>query len=145
MRWKEIKNKEDISFLMKEYSCFHDSCIVSINYISGAYVDLKGSMHGIDNNCSLTVRMESQEPEIYNHPGKKTLEMKFTGLRRLCLAGYQNNYFCDIFSCYLSFYKDFILWSDDGNFDPENYRDSILSEFMVTFIIADRLFWRFKA
>jgi len=29
--WNEIKNEFDIENLMKEYSRFHDSCIVSIN------------------------------------------------------------------------------------------------------------------
>ena len=42
--WNEIKNEIDIENLMKEYSGFHDSCIVSINYHSGAFVDDKGAM-----------------------------------------------------------------------------------------------------
>ena len=37
--WNEIKNEIDIENLMKEYCGFHDSCIVSINYHSGAFVD----------------------------------------------------------------------------------------------------------
>ena len=43
--WNEIKNEIDIENLMKEYSGFHDSCIVSINYHSGAFVNDKQDFH----------------------------------------------------------------------------------------------------
>ena len=42
--WNEVKNEIDIENLMKEYSSFHDSCIVSINYHSGAFVDDESAM-----------------------------------------------------------------------------------------------------
>lgn len=42
--WNEIKNEIDIENLMREYSGFHDSCIVSVSYHSGAYVDDNGGM-----------------------------------------------------------------------------------------------------
>lgn len=42
--WNEIRNENDIESLMTEYGGFHDSCIVSINYQSGAKVDSKGAM-----------------------------------------------------------------------------------------------------
>ena len=42
--WNEIKNETDIENLMKKYYFFHDSCIVSVNYRSGAYVDDNGGM-----------------------------------------------------------------------------------------------------
>jgi len=60
------------------------------------------------------------------------------------LIGYQSNYFCEILSCYLSFYKGLIIWSEDESFDPESYHDTVLlEEPMSTFVVANRLEWRF--
>lgn len=42
--WNEIKNETDIENSMKKYYFFHDSCIVSVIYRSGAYVDDNGGM-----------------------------------------------------------------------------------------------------
>ena len=39
MDWIEIKNQKDIEKLLAEYGDFHDSCIVVLNYKSGAYAD----------------------------------------------------------------------------------------------------------
>lgn len=144
MCWYQIESRADIENLLAEYYGFHDSCIVAVNYVSGACVDIKGAMHNIDNNCSLIVKFESQMPAFHKHPEKKSLELKFTGLRRLNLIGYQSNYFSDISSCYLAFYKQFIIWSDNYYFDPCAYEDKVLfEEPMSTFIVADKLGWRF--
>ena len=140
-----INNQADIDTLLKEYFNFHDACVCSINYMSGAAVDEDGSMGGTQENCSLTVRFESQMPAYHKQPEKKSLELKFTGLRRLNLIGYEEDYFSGISSCYLSFYKDFIVWSDSDCFDPENFCGTPLfsAGSMATFIVADRLEWRF--
>ena len=37
--WHPIKTQEDIEHLMSAYGDFHDSCIVSLDFQSGAYVD----------------------------------------------------------------------------------------------------------
>ena len=44
MEWHRIIDKRDIDILMKDYCGFHDSCLVSLNYSSGASVDNNGSM-----------------------------------------------------------------------------------------------------
>jgi len=142
--WKQINNQTDIDNLLTEYFGFHDSCICSVEYKSGAKVDEKGSMHGISEDCALVVRFDSQMPSFHKQPDKKTLELKFIGLRRMNLIGHQDNYFCNIQSCYLSFYSGYIVWSDDNCFDLENYHDTaLLEEPMSTFVVADRLEWQF--
>jgi len=142
--WNHINNQADIDNLLAEYYDFHDSCICSVDYISGANVNEKGSMHGINKDCILLMRFDSQMPEFDKQPEKKSLELKFIGLRRIDLIGYQDNYFCNISSCYLSFYNDYIIWSDDEYFDPEYYNDATLFKPpMSTYVIADRLEWRF--
>lgn len=142
--WNQINNQTDIENLRYLYNNFHDSCICSMEYKSGAYVDEKGSMHGIHEEGVLVARFDSQSPRYHLESVRKSLELKFVGLRRMNLIGFQDNYFCEILSFYLSFYKDYIIWSEDDSFDPDNYGDNeLLKEPMSTFIIANRLEWRF--
>ena len=54
--WNEIKNEIDIENLMKEYSGFHDSCIVSINYHSGAFVNDKGALWQMADCLSIALK-----------------------------------------------------------------------------------------
>ena len=42
--WTEITDNASIDKLMSDYSGFHDSCIVSISYASGSFVDANGAM-----------------------------------------------------------------------------------------------------
>lgn len=144
MDWKKITSQESINEIMDAYYGFHDSCICSMECKSGASVIDEGSMSGIKTDCSLVIRFESQMPLFHKEPDKKSIELKFIGLRRLNLIGYQNNYFCNVMSCYLSFHRGYIIWSEDNGFDPESYQDDVLfKEPMSTFVVADRLEWRF--
>ena len=76
--WNEIKNEIDIENLMKEYSGFHDSCIVSINYQSGAFVDDKGAMA----NGGL---LEHSIEMILHSQCNKPIELRFTGVENVIL------------------------------------------------------------
>jgi len=74
----------------------------------------------------------------------KTLQLQFIGLRRMNLIGYEENYFSDISSCYLSMHEGYILWANNDWFDLEApCQNKLLSESMNTFIVADKLQWRF--
>ena len=142
--WLNVESQKDIDSLLEEYYGFHDACIVSVQYISGASVDDIGTMHYSKENSCLIIRFDSQMPSFNKRPEKKTLELKFSGLRRMNLIGIQDNYFCDISSCYLEFYQNHIIWSDNDWFDPLKYsEDKLLQEPMDTFVIADHLAWRF--
>ena len=39
--WNIIETQEDIDGLLSAYNYFHDSCMVSLNFQSGAFVDDK--------------------------------------------------------------------------------------------------------
>lgn len=96
--WKEISSQKDIDELLNTYHGFHDSCIVSVNYQSGASVDDKGTMYfGNVAQHELFVVFHSQW-----EPG--TIELRFAGLRRLHLVGWQDRYLCNIFDAHLAFY-----------------------------------------
>lgn len=144
MEWVPIRTTDDIAVLMEAYAGFHDSCIVSAQYVSGASVDERFAMHGKDPDCVLVLAFESQMASFFKPPSMKTLELRFIGLRRLNLAGYEDRYFCEIQSCYLDFHQDRILWADSDDFDAEATEGTPLHrEPMTTFVLADRLEWRF--
>ena len=73
--WKEITSQDDMNELFDIYGGFHDSCIVSASYKSGAFVDDERSMHfGSPSERELLLVFHRQwEPQI--------LEMCFSGLR----------------------------------------------------------------
>ena len=145
--WNEIKNEIDIEDLMKKYSGFHDSCIVSINYHSGAFVDGNGGMsNGELHEHSIEMILHSQ----WNKP----IEMRFTGVRKCNIVGWQDNYFCDIFDAHMSFHTNLlgetcddklIVWADWDCFNPINYKEEKLispNGENCTYVIAEKLFWR---
>lgn len=136
--WNCIKDTKDIEYLLNIYCNFHDTCICNLKYISGAEVDNEGAMQcGDSEDSKLNIIFQSQMV-------RKTLELQFIGLRRINLIGYQENYFCDIFSCYLSLYNGYIVWADTEYFNPESpCENKLLDESMTSFIVADGLKWRF--
>lgn len=141
--WKEITSQDDIDGLFDIYGGFHDSCIVSVSYKSGAFVDHTQAMHfGDPSERELSVVFHRQwKPQI--------LELCFTGLRQLHLIGWQNQYFCDIFDAHLSFYmgllpgepEKVIVWADYSDFNVEKINNT-LHEPSDTYIIANALKWR---
>ena len=148
--WNEIKNEIDIENLMEEYGGFHDSCIVSINYHSGAFVDDKGGMtYGGLLEHSIEMILHSQ----WNKP----IELRFTGVRKCNIVGFQDNYFCDIFGTYLNFHSDLlggtrddklIVWADCDGFNPTKYTEEtpiLTNGNCSTYVIAEKLFWRIMA
>ena len=99
---------------MSAYGDFHDACIVSLNFQSGAFVDDKSAMHfgGPEERVLSVVFQRQWEP--------KTIELQFIGLRQLHLIGWQDNYLCNILEAYLAFHDNLlpgkphrvIVWSD---------------------------------
>ncbi len=140
--WKEITSQNDIDELLDFYAGFHDSCIVSVNYRSGTFVDENGSMHfGDSAKHEVIVTFHSQ--------WKPAIEMRFSGLRQFHLTGWQERYMGDIFDAYLSFCDDVlpgtpgkvIVWADNENFDITNVNHT-MNEPIDTYVVAHALSWR---
>ena len=143
--WQTIQNEADIEALMKKYYRFHDTCITAAKYTSGAMVDENGSMELLAEENNLTLYLESQVAHSYDESAKR-IALRFSGLRRMNLIGLQAHYFCDMFSCCLQFYKGYIVWASDGGFNPEaDYSGGLLNAPNDTFVVADKLEWRFDA
>lgn len=145
--WTEITDNADINRLMSDYGGFHDSCIVSISYESGSFVDAKGAMgDGSSDEHTVSLIVHSQ----WNKP----LELFFSGVRRCNISGFRESYFCDIFGATLMFRTDllgktrddlFIVWADCENFDPKTYQEKypLDNGCEVSYIIAEKLKYRY--
>ncbi len=143
--WYDVNNQSDIDFLMKIYGGFHDACITELRYIIGA-----------DVNENLSMRFgESQDRKLYviikRQWNPMKIELLFEGMRQINIAGWQNNYFCDIYDCYLAIHNNLItgrddnliVWADSSGFNPkELYDGNILSEPLISYIISEKLKWR---
>jgi len=141
--WHEVNTQEDIELLLSVYGGFHDSCIAALNYHSGAFADERRAMHfGTPEERRLSVIFQSQwEP--------RTVELLFSGLRQMHLAGWQENASCEIFEANLTFCEGLlpgeprrvIVWSDTK--DPDVPTDGRgIREPAGTWIVANALRWR---
>lgn len=149
MCWTEIGNDSDIETLMNAFYGFHDSCVISMNYISGNFVNEKLAMGcGGSEAHTLLMRVDSQF-------GKR-LELLFTGVRKCCLTGFRENYFCNLYEATLVFRTDLlgktrddrlIVWADCDAFDPLTYEEEypLNNGYETTYIIAEKLRYRFLA
>lgn len=147
MCWVEITDDNDIDALMEKYACFHDSCIISISYQSGNYVDERGAMGCGDlDGHTLSMIVKSQ--------WCKPLELCFSGVRKCNITGFRENYFCDIFDATLEFRTDLlgktrddrlIVWAARGGFNPLTYTEEypLNNGYETTYIIAEKLCYRF--
>lgn len=145
--WTEVNNQAAVDKLMEDFGGFHDSCIVSVSYASGASVDENGGMSdGNSDEHTVSMMLHSQ--------WKSPVEMFFSGVKKCCITGFREMYFCDIFGATLDFRTDLlgktrddklIVWADCENFDPKIYteRYPLDSGYEVTYIIAERLKYRF--
>lgn len=141
--WKEIRLQSDIYELLDIYSGFHDSCIVSVNYKSGTYVNEKNAMR-FGNAADYELRIV-----FHSQWNPKIMELCFTGVRQIHLTGWRENYYDIIFDVQLSFYDGVlfgspnrvIVWANDYDFD-RNKMDTISQDSSDTYIVADSLKWR---
>jgi hypothetical protein len=141
--WNEFSTQNDIDKLLDIYGGFHDSCIVSMHYRSGTFVDDKKTMYfGDSSEHELIVVFHRQwEP--------RAIEMRFIGLRQLHLTGWQDNYSCDIYDAHLSFYEGIlpgtpsrvIVWANYYDFNIKEI-DNTIHEPSDTYIVANALKWR---
>lgn len=145
-QWHQVQIQSDIDQLLETYGGFHDSCIVSLHYVSGTYVDGDNAMvFGSDDDFVLNIVFQRQwEP--------KGLELCFSGVRRFHVTALQDNYFDDIYEAYLAFHDGIlpakyraadrvIVWADDAGFCVNELSEAPV-EPDVSYVIATGLKWR---
>lgn len=145
-QWHQVQIQSDIDQLLETYGGFHDSCIVSLHYVSGTYVDDDNAMvFGSDDDFVLNIVFQRQwEP--------KGLELCFSGVRRFHVTALQDNYFDDIYEAYLAFHDGIlpakyraadrvIVWADDAGFCVNELSEAPV-EPDFSYVIATGLKWR---
>lgn len=145
-QWHRVQIQSDIDQLLETYGGFHDSCIVSLHYVSGTYVDDDNAMvFGSDDDFVLNIVFQRQwEP--------KGLELCFSGVRRFHVTALQDNYFDDIYEAYLAFHDGIlpakyraadrvIVWADDAGFCVNELSEAPV-EPDFSYVIATGLKWR---
>lgn len=147
MCWTEITDQSAIDKLMSEFGGFHDSCIVSIDYQSGNYVNKDGAM-GCGDSDEHTISM------IFHSQWKKRIELCFSGVRKCGITGFRDSFFCEILDATLEFRTDLlgktrddrlIVWADWGGFDPLTYTEHypLDNGHETNYVIAEKLKYRF--
>ncbi|MDE7364249.1 MAG: hypothetical protein K2N27_05085 [Ruminococcus sp.] len=139
--WNEINTDEDIAYLMDTYGGFHETCIVSLNYISGNYMKKgkNGNMamatnENINHCIMLTVDSE----------WRGRIELMFNGVKKFSCQCFEDCYMNYILLAYLKFHDNLrgkaddrlIVWANDEDFDLLSLKGS--------YIIADSLKWRYS-
>lgn len=138
--WIEINNDDDIADFFKRYD-FHDTYIESIIYSSGTMESGKNSIIA-DGSHNMIITI------ISCWYGR--LEMLFTKVRRFSLQGWSDSLFGnEMHDSIIEFRTDLfgkkrddrvVVWSDCGCAYPQEIN---LGDDCTTFVIADRLKWRF--
>lgn len=145
--WKTVEDQRGIEELMEAFMGFHDSCIHSLRYESGCYVDGERSMYAHCPPESFVLRMI-----LHSQWKEGAMELCFEGVRRFHVVGLEDNYMKEIYDAYLAFHDNLlptghgaaprvIVWADWADFDPTRISDP-LEEPGTSYVIAAALKWR---
>jgi len=145
--WRSVEDQQGIDGLMETFMGFHDSCIHSLRYESGCYVDGEGSMYAHVPPEKFVLHM------VFHSQWKvRTVELRFSGVRRFHMVGMEDNYMKDIYGSYLAFHEGLlpaehgasprvIVWADWAGFDPTHIPDP-MAEPGTSYVMATALQWR---
>lgn len=147
--WTVIQTQADIELLEQEICGFHDSCIVGIDYKTGTFVNKDRSMHVGWQPEDYTLLLSLGTPYSYC-----AMELLFSGVRRVHIAGMERNYDPTILSGYVAFHdhvlpddpRRLIIWSDYDWFEPSKLGEYAMAgaSNAITYIIAEGLKWRWR-
>lgn len=143
-RWIKLQTQEDVDILMNRFGGFRDACLMKLHYKSGAWKE--------DDFIYFGPEMGRELHMVFDSKWGKRLELCFIGVRRFSVAGWQEDFCCDIFDCHFAFHTGLLrneevpllVWADDEMFDPTEWDNlGYLDEPMVSVVFADEAKWRF--
>ncbi len=126
--WKQIETQRDIDELLLECQGFHDCCLYSMQYTSGAYVDQNGNMHPINSQRAVELQVHQQSA------GRKTIELRFEGIETLVLSPTPPNLTCELLEGYVVLHDDKVFWMSD--------RPEVSDTDQRMYIRAEKMLWR---
>lgn len=126
--WNYIESREDISYLMEEFSEFHDSVIKEFSYITGDCVSRNGVMQLSEaGNKRIKIVFESQ--------CTKGIELVFLAPRYVQLVPPGENYSADLYDASI-FIKDCMVYFYDS------YMETMPNTYGGTYISAMGMMWK---
>lgn len=125
--WEYVDYEADIKELLHAFYGFHDSCLTSLQYVSGSKVLEDGSMIPTDSVRQVTMSFESQ----WCNP----VELVFEGVLAMHLRPTPDNYVSSIY-CASMIIKDEAIFFCDADMDSEEL------SYEGTWIKALSLRWR---
>ena len=129
--WKEILNENDIKDFKEKTNCMHDSCIYTINYCSGAYVNETKAMQPFNNSREINIICHSQSEKC------SYIELKFIDVDICCIMPKPPKYDAVIYDSSIILDNGSIYWSDYENLDINNMYDAF-----GTVIKAQKMYWK---
>ncbi len=134
MDWSPITSQEDFLEMQNQCAGFHDSCLASATYHSGAYVSKKnGAMLPINCDSKLVLKYHQQ------WDGLREIEVMFEGLRLIFIGPTEWPQGAEVGDVTFEVCKDCYTWkvgcsNEDRKFLPHS---------AVTEVQASKISWRF--
>ncbi len=129
--WNEVIDDKTRTALLEEAGFFHDTCLMELRYVSGAYVGENLGMYSINDKRKVNVFIQRQEVE------RNTIELEFSGIEYLKLFPYDEEYTCEILGVTLILEDGKIFWCDCDGISKEEFPD-----YRGISICASELRWR---
>ena len=126
--WNYIESKEDIDYLMIEYSGFHDAILKEMSYISGEYVDNDGMQLNPIGNKEIKL--------VYNSDWAEEIEIILLSPRICHILPGDENYMSVLYDASM-FIKDCVVYFYDSDIEDITY------DYEGTFFKALGIRWRY--
>ena len=129
--WNTLNNEESLKVFLERVAYFHDSCLQSFSFVSGAYVDSRLAMHPINDKRTLCMVFQRQFEDFTN------FEMEFSGLKSLYYVPTDPLYTCEIESVNMYFKDELIYFEHDSCLISDEIGQTIINS-----VCAERCRWR---
>lgn len=129
--WNELESEIELEVFLRRISCFHDSCLKSFSYVSGAYVSPDLSMYPLNDKRTLNMIFQRQSEDVAG------FELEFYGLRSFNFVPTDPRFTCEIEAAKMFFKDGYIHFENDScRVSEENGR------VIVNSVCADGCRWR---
>ena len=129
--WERINNNEQLESFLQRITYFHDSCMKSFSFVSGAYVNSQLAMYPVNDKRVLSMIFQRQFEDI------TSFEVEFYGLRSFNYVPASPLYTCEIESANM-YFKDGLIYFEHDSF----LKSDETGQFIMNSVCAEGLRWR---
>ncbi|QFT89666.1 hypothetical protein FIU87_13475 [Bacillus sp. THAF10] len=119
MEWKELKNRNDIEYLLDTFGRFHDSCLKELYMSTESYVDEYLSMDmstDLDTNVRILFQRQCDNPSA--------IELLFEGVTQFHIVPSPINDDSIIYEAKLILHEGLFYWAADDDWEPDKFFQS---------------------